>query len=45
MSYVDLKGKKILVTASSGFIGSNLVKRLYQDIQDITVTGIDNMND
>lgn len=45
MSYVDLKGKKILVTGSSGFIGSNLVKRLYQDIQDITVIGIDNMND
>lgn len=45
MSKVDLKGKTILVTGASGFIGSNLVKRLYNDIENITVIGIDNMND
>lgn len=45
MSYVDLKNKTVLVTGAAGFIGSNLVKRLYQDIEDVTVIGIDNMND
>lgn len=40
-----MKGKTILVTGASGFIGSNLVKRLYNDIENITVIGIDNMND
>ena len=45
MSYVDLNHKTILVTGAAGFIGSNLVKRLYQDVEDVTVIGIDNMND
>ena len=40
-----MKGKTILVTGVAGFIGSNLVKRLYNDINNITVIGIDNMND
>lgn len=44
MSCVDLKSKTILVTGVAGFIGSNLVKRLYEDIEDVTVIGIDNMN-
>ena len=42
MSKVDLKGKTILVTGAAGFIGSNLVKRLYKDVEDVTVIGIDN---
>ncbi len=33
MSYVDLKSKAILVTGAAGFIGSNLVKRLYEDVE------------
>ena len=45
MSKVNLKGKMILVTGAAGFIGSNLVKRLYNDVEDVTVIGIDNMND
>lgn len=44
MSCVDLKGKTILVTGAAGFIGSNLVKRLYADVENVTVIGIDNMN-
>lgn len=45
MGKLDLEGKTILVTGAAGFIGSNLVKRLYQDAENITVIGIDNMND
>lgn len=41
----NLKGKTILVTGAAGFIGSNLVKRLYEMEGDITVIGIDNVND
>ena len=42
---VDLKGKTVLVTGAAGFIGSNLVKRLLNDVTDVKVVGIDNMND
>ena len=45
MSHVDLKNKTVLVTGAAGFIGSNLIKRLYKDVRDIQVIGIDNMND
>lgn len=45
MSKVELSGKTILVTGAAGFIGSNLVKRLLCDVEDVTVIGIDNMND
>ena len=44
MSYVDLNGKTILVTGVAGF-RFNLVKRLFKDLKDVTVIGIDNMND
>ena len=37
--------KKILVTGSAGFIGSNLVKRLFNDMKDALIVGIDNLND
>ena len=42
---VDLNGKTVLVTGAAGFIGSNLVKRLFHDFQDIKVVGIDSITD
>lgn len=42
---IDLSGRTVLVTGAVGFIGSNLVKRLFNDIQDIKVIGIDSMTD
>lgn len=45
MKKVDLKNKTVLVTGASGFIGSNLVKRLLKEFEGIQVIGLDNMND
>ena len=44
MSTVNLNNKTILVTGAAGFIGSNLVKRIYEEVPSATVIGIDNMN-
>ena len=45
MEKISLDSKAILVTGSAGFIGSNLVKRLFKDVKGATIVGIDNMND
>lgn len=45
MSTVSLENKTILVTGAVGFIGFNLVKRIYEEVPSATVIGIDNMND
>ena len=37
--------KTVLITGSSGFIGSNLCKRLLKEENNIEIIGIDNMND
>lgn len=42
---MDLNGKTIIVTGSSGFIGAQLTLRLLTENQDIKIIGIDNMND
>lgn len=42
---VSLNGKTVLVTGAAGFIGSNLVKRLFHDVEDIRVVGLDSITD
>ena len=45
MERINLDNQCIFVTGSAGFIGSNLVKRLFNDVKGATIVGIDNMND
>ncbi|MBQ8228513.1 MAG: NAD-dependent epimerase/dehydratase family protein [Clostridia bacterium] len=40
-----MKNKTILVTGAAGFIGSNLVLELIKTLDDVTIVGLDNMND
>ena len=45
MEKIILDNKTIFVTGAAGFIGSNLVKRLFKDVKGATIIGIDNIND
>ena len=45
MEKIDLSKKTVLVTGAAGFIGSNLVKELYNRFSDIKVIGFDSVND
>lgn len=36
--------KNIFVTGGAGFIGSNLIKRLFKDVKGAAIVNIDNMN-
>ena len=42
---VTLEGKTVLVTGAAGFIGCNLVKRLFHDVCYIRVIGLDSISD
>ena len=45
MEKIELNNKTILVTGAAGFIGSNLVLRLFKELSEGTIVGLDNMND
>ena len=45
MGKINLDNKNILVTGAAGFIGSNLIKRIYREVPLASIIGIDNMND
>ena len=41
----ELTKQKVFITGAAGFIGANLVLRLLETSENITVVGLDNMND
>ena len=45
MKRINLEKKTILITGAAGFIGSALIIKLLKEISDITIVGIDNLND
>ena len=45
MEHLELKNKTILITGAAGFIGANLVMRLIETKEPMTLVGLDNMND
>ena len=42
---VNLEKKVVLVTGAAGFIGSNLVVELFNSTEEITIVGLDSVND
>lgn len=45
LTNINLKGCVVLITGVAGFIGSNLARKMLQEIDCISIVGIDNMND
>lgn len=42
---IDLNNSTVLITGAAGFIGSNLVMELLNKTENITIIGLDNVND
>ena len=45
MRKIDIDNRTVLITGAAGFIGSNLVLELINEVEKINIIGIDNMND
>lgn len=45
MNHINLSNKTILITGAAGFIGANLVMKLINSGEPMTIVGLDNMND
>lgn len=45
MKRIQLENKTIFITGVAGFIGSNLAKRILNEIGNVRVIGLDNMNE
>ena len=45
MNHIYLSNKTILITGATGFIGSNLVKRVLVDVPSANIIGVDSVND
>lgn len=45
MSSIDLRNKTVLLTGVAEFIGANLAKRLFADVEGVKIIGVDNVND
>ena len=45
MQEIYLTNKTVLITGAAGFIGANLVLELLRTVENITVVGLDNLND
>lgn len=45
MNNIEFVSNVVFITGAAGFIGSNLARRLLQAEKEITVVGLDNMND
>lgn len=45
MNKLDLNNRTIFITGTSGFIGSNLAKRVLNEYPSVKVIGLDSMND
>ena len=42
---IDFKNKIIFITGAAGFIGANLIQKLIRMEQQMTIVGLDNLND
>ena len=42
---IQLNGRTVLVTGAAGFIGANLAIALLRNVENVTVVGLDNLND
>ena len=42
---IDLRNTTVLVTGAAGFVGANLVMELFKTVDNITIVGVDNVND